>query len=281
MLLRAAALYVLFVLASLAGVIAVWQSWEVRLRDSRLAESLSSEEALQVKLQAAIDTALSAERRARLAENTVEDLQHVQGAGNDNIDAMKANLAAALQQASVAETAMTEAENRLADEIAAHASLRAETAAAINSAKPASFDATASIPAALPDAPRPLSNLTVGHIEPSDAESPPAAGPASAAPTSAAASQPNTAATSDPVLKTVAEPPANEAAKLATVTVTKDEPAVITSTDAGGHDSNRKPDIKKPAQINSLKKKTVAKKINKRPASRKTTSESTPFGPLF
>ena len=95
MLLRAAALYVLFVLASLAGVIAVWQSWEVRLRDSRLAESLSSEEALQVKLQAAIDTALSAERRARLAENTVEDLQHVQGAGNDDIDAMKANLAAA------------------------------------------------------------------------------------------------------------------------------------------------------------------------------------------
>ena len=280
MLLRAAALYVLFVLASLAGVIAVWQSWEVRLRDSRLAESLNSEEALQVKLQAAIDTALSAERRARLAEHTVEDLQHVKGAGNDEIDAMKANLAAALQQASVAETAMTEAENRLADEIAAHASLRAETAAVINSAKSASFDATATIPAALPESTSPSSNLTVGHIEPSDAASPPAAAPASAAPSNAAASQPSTAA-AEPVLKTVAEPPVKDAAKMVTVTVTKDDPAIVTSTDAAGPDGNRKPDIKKPAQINSLKKKTVAKKVNKRPASRKTTLESSPFGPLF
>ena len=58
MLMRAATLYVLFVLASVAVIIAVWQSWEVRLGDSRLAEILKSEDAMQVKLQAAVDTAL-------------------------------------------------------------------------------------------------------------------------------------------------------------------------------------------------------------------------------
>jgi hypothetical protein len=175
MLMRATVLYVLFVFASLAGAIAVWQAAEVRWRNDRLADAAKIEDMLRHKLQAATDAARAASRRARLAEQAVQDLTQSQSANIEEREALKANLAAARQQASVAETAMTETEDKLAAEIAAHANLKAETTAAFTHANQAAIVSTASVEAeaeapaklASPSVPpsRPPS-VTIGRIEP-------------------------------------------------------------------------------------------------------------------
>jgi hypothetical protein len=126
MLLRAAVLYVLFVIASLAGGVAVWQSLEVRLRDERLADDAKEIASVRTKMQSAMDASLSAERRARIAEHDLQDFTESRGSDSKLVETLQIELAAARQQVSVAETAMKETEDRLAAEVSAHASLRAE-----------------------------------------------------------------------------------------------------------------------------------------------------------
>ena len=126
MLLRAAVLYILFVVATMSGGIAVWQSLEVHATNERLAESSKTLTDARHELQTAVDESLAVARRARIAEHDLELLRQSHSAEAAQLEALRASLAAARQQASVAETAMTEAEDRLVIEIAAHANLKAE-----------------------------------------------------------------------------------------------------------------------------------------------------------
>ncbi|MEQ1673123.1 MAG: hypothetical protein ABL893_19915, partial [Hyphomicrobium sp.] len=124
MLLRAALLYVLFVFVILTSGFAVWQSLEVRVRNEKLAEARQTLQLMRGELQAAKDAALSHDRKARIAEHDLSLLQKSQGNGEAPVEDLRAEVAAARQQLSAAETAMTETEARLADEIAAHAALK-------------------------------------------------------------------------------------------------------------------------------------------------------------
>jgi hypothetical protein len=137
MLLRAAVLYVLFVIASLAAGLAVWQSLEVRLRDERLADNTRELAAARTKVQSAIDASLSADRRARIAEHDLQEFRQSRDSETQLIETLRVELAAARQQASVAETAMKETEDRLTAEIAAHAGLKAEAVDAAERAQQA------------------------------------------------------------------------------------------------------------------------------------------------
>jgi hypothetical protein len=169
MLMRAGILYVLSVIAVLAGAIAAWQSVEVGLRDDRLAESAKEVTSAQRKLQAAVDASLSADRRARIAEHDFLELQKTRAADTGALDTLRAQLAAARQQTSVAETAMTEAEDKLAAEISANANLKAEMAEALERAKGA---VTAAAAAAQTEPVKPETDITVGRIVPPDAPLP-------------------------------------------------------------------------------------------------------------
>lgn len=128
MLLRAAFLYVLFVAALLSGGFAVWQSLEVRMRDEKIADVSASLLTLRRDLQSAEQTAASMQRRALVAEHDLGAVRQTQGTGAPSIETLRTEVAAAKQQVSAAETAVTETETRLADEIAAHAALKAQAA---------------------------------------------------------------------------------------------------------------------------------------------------------
>ena len=280
MLLRAAALYVLFVMASLAGGIAVWQTFEVRVRDNRIAESLKSEEALQGRLQLAVDASLSAERRARLAENELADLGQSQTAAKGEIDALKAELAAAQQQVSVAETSMTEAEDRLAAEVAAHANLSAQiNLSAQKASEPVaasrvSFEPPPSAPIAPPDAGQPTNTVTIGHIE--AAVTAPSLGPGESA-----ADVSGPAATVTPLM--VKPPPDAVTPVAATNTVTVERPAAagIEAGAAQSSNKSKKVDDKRSADSNMRKKKPQAKAFTKRAPANKATTQSILGNSLF
>ncbi len=113
-------------LVLLVGGFAVWQVLEVRRRDDRLAEIFGTLASLRGELQSAQVRAASADRRARLVEHDlVEMKRQSQTSDTGAMDALRAEAAAARQQLSVAETAITETENKLSEEIFAHAALKA------------------------------------------------------------------------------------------------------------------------------------------------------------
>jgi hypothetical protein len=262
MLMRAAVLYVLFVFASMATAIAVWQSGEVKWRNVRLAESAKSEDALRHELQAAKDASLLASRRARLAEQTAEELSQSRSASLQELEIVKANLAAARQQASVAETAMTETEDRLAAEIAAHANLKAETTAALDRVKSGAVVSTGSVNATVADPPRDSTNLNssnvaVGHIETPDVYVPSAATPAA---TTTAATTPTAVPEAQPL-----KPVAAVSVETKAISAGPDTPP---AHNAGGIEK------KKSADGSAVKKKVKPKTLAKRPPAKKTVTGS-------
>jgi hypothetical protein len=260
MLMRATILYVLFVFASLATAVAVWQSGEVKWGNARLAESAKSEDLLRHDLQAAQDASRVASRRARLAEQALQELTQSRSAGLQELETVTAKLAAARQQASVAETAMTETEDRLAAEIAAHANLKAETAAALDRVKSAAVVSTASVnptPTGLPLDPANLnaSNATVGHIVTPDV-------PAVTAP---AATIPAAAAPAADHNVQLTKPEVSASTGAQTVSPRPETPS---AANAGRIEK------KKSADSNSFKKKVKPKTFAKRPPTKKTATGS-------
>jgi hypothetical protein len=288
MLMRAAVLYVLFVVASMATAVAVWQTGELRLRDSRLAESIKTEELLQRKLQVAVAQSLSSGRRARLAVSAAEDLRKSRSGENDEIAVLTAKLAAARQQTTVAEIAMTEAEDRLAEEIAAHAKLKAEVATMQEAAKTVSMDTPQAMSAVQPLHAVTESNLTVGHIE---TPGPVPAGAvdqalATNAGTNVGVETPPSDATHaaelDPT-KTAEPVPTGGATAGSTaknLKVATPAPA-IRESNGGVRDIAQKPDDKKSVDGNAVNKRAKSKKITNRSTVNKSTSGAAPFAPLF
>lgn len=126
MLLRAGLLYVLFVLLLLAGSFAIWQSLELTVRDRSLSANTHALTAARRDLSLANARTQAADRRARIAEQDASHVQQSSGASASIMEDLKSNLAAAVQQLSASETAITETEQRLTDEISAHAALRHE-----------------------------------------------------------------------------------------------------------------------------------------------------------
>jgi hypothetical protein len=120
MLLRAAFLYVFSVVTLVAVGFAVWQSLELSHRDVRLVELTKAISDARARLQTAQAHEQSAERRARIAEQASK----APTPDDAGLDGLRAELAAARQQLSATETAVTETEAKLADEIAAHAELK-------------------------------------------------------------------------------------------------------------------------------------------------------------
>ncbi len=137
MLQRAIFLYALFVVAVVASGAAVWQSLETQLREEQLSDAThlltaARSEARTFKSQAAV-----AERRIRMLErnpssavSSDNEAQQGDEATQPSEEAkLRADLAAARQQLSAAETAIIETEQRLTDEINAHAELKVKAQA--------------------------------------------------------------------------------------------------------------------------------------------------------
>ena len=269
MLMRAAVLYVLFVFASMATAVALWQSGEVKWRNVRLLESVRTEVDLRHELQAAKDASLLASRRARLAEQAVVELSQSRSARLQELETVKANLAAARQQVSVAETAMTETEDRLAAEIAAHANLKAETLAASERVKSSAIVSTASVNATSASPPHDpanlnASNVTVGHIEAPDVP-----GPASMTSALTTPASMSPAATAPPAGPEAQPPQANASASIETKAVST-VPETLPAPKTGSIEK------KKAADGNSIKRKLRPKTFAKRSPAKKTASGSAP-----
>lgn len=141
----------LFGVAALSTGAAVWQSLETNLREEQLSEASQL-------LTAARNEARTFKDKAHLAERQVRALEAAkQAAVRDaviNGDAkLRAELAAAKQQLSATETAMQETEDRLAEEIADHAELKAKAQEMMDEVAAASRANSTSEATAAPDAP--------------------------------------------------------------------------------------------------------------------------------
>ena len=182
MLQRAAFLYVLFVFAVIAGGAAVWQALELNVRDRALGDLNKAAATSRREMQIAADTALSAERRARIAEHDLKALQQSIPADAANIETLRAELAAAHQQLATVETAVTETEAQLSAEITAHVALKtksAEIASTLADAEKKLADVKADAAAAQQKS---AASVPVSRVEPNTSTPSPAAQPAPAVP---------------------------------------------------------------------------------------------------
>lgn len=136
---RALVLYSLFIVAVLSTGAAVWQALETQRHREQLSYAnhllaTARSDARELKEQV-----VAAQRQVRLLEQRAGQApaSGVEAAADGDADPstdakLAAELAAARQQLSAAETAIVETEARLADEIAAHAALKASSQALTN-----------------------------------------------------------------------------------------------------------------------------------------------------
>lgn len=128
MLQRAIFLYAFFAVAVVSTGAAVWQKLETNLRDEQLSDSARLLVAARSEVRELKERANTAERRVRLLESASPEraADNADASPPDEVEKLRAELAAARQQLSAAETAMQETEDRLASEIADHAALKAK-----------------------------------------------------------------------------------------------------------------------------------------------------------
>lgn len=114
----------LFGVAALSTGAAVWQSLETNLREEQLSEASQLLTAARNEARTFKDKAQLAERQVRALETAKQAA--VRDAATNGDAKLRAELAATKQQLSATETAMRETEDRLAEEIADHADLKAK-----------------------------------------------------------------------------------------------------------------------------------------------------------
>ena len=175
----------LFGVAALSTGAAVWQSLETNLREEQLSEASQLLTAARNEARTFKDKAQLAERRVRALEAAKQAA--VRDAVTNGDAKLRAELAAAKQQLSATETAMRETEDRLAEEIADHAELKAkaqelmdEVAAASRANSTADAKAATDAPSAAKSATATEQSTTSGATGslPDDAQPTDAAAPA-------------------------------------------------------------------------------------------------------